>query len=192
MESDGIFAETDLQQHLLGFLYERKLDIFFKAGADWKSDLLQLSNPTEWSILPTLKTVQYQNAYERIIALLRKHRVLSASVPSDMLTFDEAFQKLHQAWRNPDESFILYRDDPALAKFRMADIIFQRVQNHGNCVMNCVAVLQHYLITKHNHSDLVPPIWMLKNISERQQAHESLIFTFLILGTLQVAALQTF
>ena len=162
MESDGVFAETDLQLHLLGFLYERKLDLFFKAGADWKSHLLKLSNPNEWIILPTAKAVQYQDAYKRIIALLRKHRVLSATVPSDVLTFDQALQKLHQAWRNPDESFILYRDDPDLAKFRMVDIIFQRKQNHGNCVMNCVAVLQRYLIAKHNRSHLVPPILDVK------------------------------
>jgi hypothetical protein len=99
----------------------------------------------------------------RLVDLLRKNRVLSSSVPDDVATLEESLQKLDQAWNDPSESFLFYRDDPDVAnKFPMAKLIFQRVQNSGNCMMNAVVMLQHYLIAKFNHSASVPPILDIK------------------------------
>jgi hypothetical protein len=104
-----------------------------------------------------------KEASARILDLLRKNRVISASVPKDFANLKQSLQMLHSAWSNPAESFVFYRDNPDVAnKFHMADFIIQRAQNSGVCVMNAVAMLQHCLIARHNHSDIVPPILDLK------------------------------
>jgi hypothetical protein len=136
MQADGIFADSPLQKHLLTFLYERGMDLHLKAFFDWRSKLREISNPNAWILFLSPGQVLQNEASWRLVDLLRKNRVLSSSVPDDVATLEESLQKLDQAWNDPSESFLFYRDDPDVAnKFPMAKLIFQRVQNSGNCMM---------------------------------------------------------
>ena len=152
MNADGITPVNEIQAHLLNYIYARKLDLLsMENETAWR--LLRLTNPMEWRRLERENLVIYKTAFQNLVGLLGKRTQLSTVVPSDVSTFSEALRRLHPAWSDPAESYVFYRDDPSVAfKFRMEDLVFQRVQIGGTGVLNSVAMLQHCLISKFNES----------------------------------------
>ena len=160
MHADGISAAYEVHSRLINFIYTRKLDLLYKGeqapdSLMWRTTILCLTNPNEWSKLGPEQLHIFKSAYMRLIKLLHNNNEFSASVSYDVMNFDDALQRLHHTWSDPKESYVFYCDDPDVAH-KFGTTIFQRIQKSGTCVINSIAMLQHCLIGKFTHSEAVP------------------------------------
>ena len=160
MHADGISAAYEVHSRLINFIYTRKLDLLYKGeqapdSLMWRTTILCLTNPNEWSMLDPEQLHIFKSAYMRLIKLLHNNNEFSASVSYDVMNFDDALQRLHHTWSDPKESYVFYCDDPDVAH-KFGTTIFQRIQKSGTCVINSIAMLQHCLKGKFTHSEAVP------------------------------------
>ena len=103
MHADGISAAYEVHSRLINFIYTRKLDLLYKGeqapdSLMWRTTILCLTNPNEWSMLDPEQLHIFKSAYMRLIKLLQNNNEFSASVPYNVMNFDDALQRLHHTW----------------------------------------------------------------------------------------------
>ena len=93
MHADGISAAYEVHSRLINFIYTRKLDLLYKGeqapdSLMWRTTILCLTNPNEWSKLGPEQLHIFKSAYMRLIKLLQNNNEFSASVPYDVMNFE--------------------------------------------------------------------------------------------------------
>jgi hypothetical protein len=127
--------QNEVHTRLLRWLSSRSITV---KNLDGSSRFLHLLEP---------KDKDSMSQQGNMIALLSTDQSdLSDSIPTDVMTFDQALKILPHQWSNSSTSYVFYRDDPSCMDGGCA--ILQRVQLTKSCFIQAAVMLQHCLMSR--------------------------------------------